>query len=315
MLACHNGTPLIKPRIHKNLVYHIYVITRPLLAATLKDLTSLLYPLLATPKLDGIRFLKVDGKAVTRRFKPIPNKHIRGLLEKYLPDGIDGEIITDGTFNDIQSKVMSHEGAPNFTLYIFDYVKCDLNQYYKDRAKNLSDLDSLKTPFRIVLLIPKIIENETELLNYEDQCLKKGFEGIMIRHPLGKYKCGRSTEKEMILLKLKRFCDAEAKVIGFEEKLHNDNLPERDVFGLTKRSSKKDGLVPANTLGALIVEDIKTGVKFGIGSGFDDGLKKEIWLHKRKYKNKIVKYKYQSVGANGTPRFPVFLGFRSKLDL
>jgi len=137
----------------------------------------------------------------------------------------------------------------------------------------------------------------------------------MIRTPLGKYKCGRSTLKEQILMKLKRFHDAEAKVIDFEEKMQNENVQERDEFGLAKRSSKKDGLVPANTLGALIVEDLKTGVRFNIGSGFDDELKKEIWLHKRKYKNKIVKYKYQSIGVKNAPRFPVFLGFRSKLDI
>jgi DNA ligase-1 len=137
----------------------------------------------------------------------------------------------------------------------------------------------------------------------------------MIRQPGSKYKCGRSTLKEQILLKLKRFYDAEAKVIGFEEKMKNDNKLERDEFGLAKRSSKKDGMIPADTLGALIVEDLKTGVKFGLGSGFDDELKKEIWSHQRKYKNKIVKYKYQSVGVKDAPRFPVFLGFRSKLDL
>lgn len=292
------------------------MITRPLLAATLDDISTLKYPVLATPKLDGIRVLKLDGKALTRKFKPVPNTHIRNLLEKYLPDGVDGELMTAGTFNDIQSKVMSFDGEPEFTFYAFDYVSAKLDEPYRERIQNLFTVVEKKiTPFRIVVLYPELIENEKELLRYEEECLKKGFEGVMIRNPLGKYKCGRSTAKEQILLKLKRFYDAEAKVIDFEEKMQNENVQERDEFGLSKRSSKKDGLVPANTLGALIVEDLTTGVKFGIGSGFDDELKREIWLHKRKYKNKIVKYKYQSVGVKNAPRFPVFLGFRSKLDL
>jgi DNA ligase 1 len=293
------------------------MITRPLLAGTLDDIQSLSFPVLATPKLDGIRFLIVDGKAVTRKFKPIPNKYIRRLLEKHLPNGVDGELMTPGDFNEIQSKVMSHEGKPEFSVYLFDYVKTDLTKPYKERVNDLDDLffRPSTAPFRVIVLAPKWIYNEKELLQYEESCLKKGFEGVMLRSPLGKYKCGRSTLKEQILLKMKRFSDAEAKVIGFEEKMQNDNKQEKDEFGLSKRSSKKDGLVPADTLGALIVEDLKTGVKFGIGSGFDDALKKEIWLHRRKYKNKIVKYKYQSVGAKNAPRFPVFLGFRSKLDL
>lgn len=291
------------------------MITRPLLAGTLEDVSTLKFPVLATPKLDGIRVLKVDGKAVTRKFKPIPNHHIRILLEKHLPDGVDGEVMTSGTFNDIQSKVMSHDGEPNFTLYVFDYVKDDLNKPYTERVCDMSSALTSKVPFDVVILRPVLLTSAEELLAFERECLSQGYEGVMLRKPDSKYKCGRSTLKEQILLKLKRFLDAEARVVGFEEKMHNDNEKERDEFGLSKRSSKKDGLKPANTLGALIVEDIKTGVKFGIGSGFDDAMKKEIWTHRDKYLNKLVKYKYQSVGQKDAPRFPVFLGFRSKLDI
>jgi DNA ligase-1 len=294
------------------------MITRPLLAATLDNLTTVKFPVLATPKLDGIRVLKVAGKAVTRKFKPVPNKHIRELLEKHLPDGVDGEIMTPGTFNDIQSKVMSFEGEPEFSFYVFDYVKDDLNKPYCERIDDMVldvVLSEQTVPFHVNMLLPVLIENEKELLAYEQSCLNKGYEGIMLRQPHGKYKCGRSTPKEQILMKLKRFLDAEAIVVGFEEKLHNENSQEKDKFGLSKRSSKKDGLVPANTLGSLIVLDEKTKVRFGIGSGFDDALKQEIWNNQDKYLNKLVKYKYQSVGAKDAPRFPVFLGFRSKLDL
>lgn len=299
------------------------MVTRPLLASTLNDISALHFPVLATPKLDGIRVLKIDGKVVTRTFKPIPNKHIRALLEKYLPDGIDGEIMTPGTFNDIQSKVMSFDGEPEFSFHAFDYVSNTLDEPYRERIQKLfaietkirHNINKNKAPFEFDVLYPESITNEKELLRYETVCLKRGYEGVMLRTPSGKYKCGRSTPKDQILMKLKRFYDAEAKVIDFEEKMQNENVQERNEFGLAKRSSKKDGLVPADTLGSLIVEDLKTGVKFGIGSGFDDELKKEIWLHRRKYKNKIVKYKYQSVGVKDAPRFPVFLGFRSKLDL
>ena len=291
------------------------MITRPLLAEIVEDATELKFPVLATPKLDGIRVLKVGGKAVTRKFKPIPNTHIRNLLEQYLPDGVDGEIMTDGTFNDIQSKVMSFDGKPEFTLYLFDYVKEDLNRPYKDRVSDFEFLfDDITLPFKVVKLMPKTINNVTELLEYEDLCLTAGYEGVMLRNPDSKYKCGRSTLKEQILLKLKRFLDAEAVVVGFEEKMHNDNTQEKDELGLSKRSFKKDGLVFANTLGSLIVEDATTKIRFGIGTGFDDSLKLEIWNNKEKYLNRLVKYKYQSVGQKTAPRFPVFLGFRNELD-
>ena len=166
-----------------------------------------------------------------------------------------------------------------------------------------------------MFLIPKFIYNKEELMDFESECLKEGFEGVMLREPMGKYKCGRSTMKEQILLKLKRFYDAEARVLGFEERLHNENSKEKDEFGLSKRSSKKVGMKPANTLGALLVEDIGTGAKFGVGSGFDDTLRKQIWDSRESILGKIVKYKYQTVGVKNVPRFPVFLGFRNKLDM
>jgi len=290
------------------------MITRPLLAATLEDVNTLRFPVLATPKLDGIRVLKVDGKAVTRKFKPVPNTYIREMLEKYLPDGVDGEVMTPGTFNDIQSKVMSFDGEPQFSFYMFDYVKDDLGKPYSERVSDMHNAIKTKPTFEVIALKPVKIHSVEELLAFEKECLRQGYEGVMIRQPDSKYKCGRSTPKEQILMKLKRFLDAEAIVVGFEEKMHNDNIQEKDEFGLSKRSHKKDGLVPANTLGALIVEDQKTKVRFGIGSGFDDALKKEIWDNRDSYINKLVKYKYQSVGAKDAPRFPVFLGFRSKLD-
>ena len=296
------------------------MITRPLLAATLEDVTTLQFPVLATPKLDGIRVLKVDGKAVTRKFKPIPNTYIRGLLEKHLPDGIDGEIMTPGTFNEIQSKVMSFDGQPEFTFYAFDYVKDSLTKSYKDRMLDMLNVlepvvkDST-LPFSVNLLTPVLVRTVEELLELESQCLEFGCEGVMIRSPGGKYKCGRSTPKEQILMKLKRFLDAEAIVVGFEEKMHNDNTQEHDEFGLAKRSSKKAGMIPTDTLGSLIVQDVTTRTIFNIGTGFDDATKKEIWTNQDKYLKKLVKYKYQSVGQKNAPRFPVFLGFRNELDL
>lgn len=212
------------------------MITRPLLAAPLGDVNTLRFPVLVTPKIDGIRVLKVDGKVVTRQFKPLPNVYIRELLEKHLPDNVDGEVVTPGNFNDVQSAVMSIEGEPEFTFYGFDYVKSDLNKPYKLRIYDLdTQFYKLQTPFKVVALVPEMIFTIEELLWYEQKCVDGGFEGVMIRDPQGKYKCGRSTEKEQILLKLKRFLDAEAKVVGFEEKMHNANTQDKNNFGLSKR--------------------------------------------------------------------------------
>ena len=111
-------------------------ITKPMLAATLKDVSQLDYSkgYLATQKLDGIRALMIDGKLVSRTFKPIRNKYIREMLEAVLPDGADGEIVCPGAFQATSSGVMSADGEPEFTYFMFDYVKDDLKKEYSSRV-------------------------------------------------------------------------------------------------------------------------------------------------------------------------------------
>ena len=135
----------------------------------------------------------------------------------------------------------------------------------------------------------------------------------MIRDPNGKYKHGRSTTKEGGLLKIKRFEDDEAVVIGVEELMTNLNEQELDNLGHKVRSSKKEGLVPAGKLGALIVKH-KTFGEFKIGSGFTEDARVKLWRERDELKGRLAKFKYQPSGVKDKPRFPVFLGFRNKID-
>lgn len=293
-------------------------ITQPLLAVSVGDpAENARFPLYASAKLDGIRCLKVAGRVVSRRWKPIANHHIRRSLEKLLPDGIDGEIVVTGypktkTFQDITSAVMSHEGKPAFEYWAFDYVKAGLDRPFEDRLADLKAL-KLKAPVRVIPQV--LIHDIDELLEFETKCLAEGYEGIMLRDPAGPYKCGRSTLNEGTLLKCKRFEDSEAVVLSLTEKFKNDNVLEADAFGYAKRSTHQAGQVPAGTLGSVTVRDLKSKVVFSIGSGFDDALRKKLWVAQKAQIGRIVKYKFQSVGVKAAPRFPVFLGFRDKRDM
>ncbi|MDV7392051.1 hypothetical protein RZS08_11875, partial [Arthrospira platensis SPKY1] len=92
-------------------------IHRPLLAEKLENPENLNYPVLCTPKIDGIRCLKIDGKIYTRNFKEFPNEHVRKLLEQMPLDNVDGELVlhdkmehghigTQFSFNECQSALM-----------------------------------------------------------------------------------------------------------------------------------------------------------------------------------------------------------------
>lgn len=279
---------------------------KPLLAAAV-DLEKLRFPVLASPKLDGIRAMTLPGQGiVSRKLKAIPNEFISSHP---LPNYLDGEIMTytDGKpddFNTVQGNVMRKAGEPDWKLWVFDYfqhVDAPFDHRYTAAA-------TFGDP-RIERLPHVYLHNMVELMGFEQQCLDQGYEGAMLRDPQGRYKFGRSTANEQILLKLKRFHDAEAIVVGKVEKYHNTNAAEKDALGHTKRSSAKVGKVPAGTLGTLICE--LNGIEFEIGTGFNDALRQKLW--DEQITGQLVTFKYQELSKDGVPRFPVFLGFRHDL--
>jgi len=301
------------------------MITRPMLAETAEDVTSISYPVMVSPKLDGIRVLKVGGNIVTRKFKPLPNTFTRQWLERYVPDGFDGELVlrNNDSFNACQSAFMSEDGEPDFVFMIFDYVSSDLNKGFRDRFEELraTMLDSvwqqIGTLQKLDIVPHYEVNSAEELMAKEAEFVGKGYEGLMLRRTEGKYKCGRSTLKEELLLKVKRFEDSEAIVLDVLELMHNSNEKEVDELGMSKRSKALAGMIPAGMLGKFKVRDIKSGVEFEIGTGLGltQEMRKNIWKNKDKYLNKLVKYKFQPAGVKELPRFPVWLGFRDERDM
>jgi DNA ligase-1 len=288
-----------------------------MLSGTPDDTSQIKFPVLASVKLDGIRCLRIKGETVSRTFKQIPNKHIQELT-KGLPDGLDGELMVVDGFSQVQSSIMSADGTPDFEYYVFDYVSDDVNKAYD---KRMAELSKLTLPAFCKVVLPVLIKSAEELDAYEAKCLAEGYEGIMTRKPDGKYKCGRSTEREGLLLKVKRFKDSEVEVIGFEEQNENTNEAEQDAFGRTKRSSAKAGMVGKDTLGKFLVKEIGDtpwkGKEFAIGTGegLTAELRKQIWDDRDSYLGKIITYKYQPHGTLHLPRIPIFKGFRSKDDM
>jgi DNA ligase-1 len=282
-----------------------------MLGVAVKDVSDLVFPLIATPKLDGIRALMVDGNLVSRKFKPIPNHHIRTTLEGMLPDGMDGEIMSGDTFQSVSSNVMSHDGEPDFIYNAFDYVE-DLERPYDERLVDLESMISVVSNDIVQAVQTEFVGSVEELQMYEARVLAEGYEGVMLRHPRSPYKCGRSTVRQQYLLKLKQFSQSEAIVLGVEELMHNENTMEADELGYAKRSSAKDGKVPGGTLGAFVVRDIHSNVEFriGTGRGLTAVLRQRIWDVQSSIIGQVVTYRYQPTGVKDAPRFPVWIGFR-----
>jgi DNA ligase 1 len=292
---------------------------RPLLARAVHPDEALRWPMLASPKLDGVRCLVIDGVPTSRSLKPLPNRALLDWLPWKLLEHCDGElIIGDPTapdaYNRTTSAIMSHDGdLTGLRLYVFDHFEHPDEPYFirEALAREATGLANE----RATILNSLELRSPKALLEYEHGVVGAGYEGVMLRDPMAAYKFGRTASKGAELLKVKRFEDSEAEILGVQQLMRNGNAQERSELGLAKRSSAQAGLVPEEMIGALLVRDVKTGVEFAIGSGFDRGQRATFWTWRDKLPGMLVKYKYQPAGVKEAPRFPVFLGMRSTLDL
>ena len=292
----------------------------PMLATAIEDTGSLQYPVYASPKLDGVRAMVQGGKLVSRKLKLIPNVNVQAKFAG-LPDGLDGELIVGDAldpqvFSNTTSVVMSHnKPADNVIFYVFDYFQ---SEPFQTRLTYLREWFNENQPDDLTLVHQALVKDEESLLSAEEVFLQYGFEGLMVRSIDGPYKQDRSTIREGWLLKLKRFKDGEAKIVGFEEEQKNTNVATKDALGHTERSSAKAGLVGKGTLGkfeVIGINDPYTGVEFSVGGGLTAKQRREFWGDRQKLVGKILKYKYFPKGSVERPRFPVFLGFRDKRDM
>ena len=294
----------------------------PMLASTYagEDLT---FPVLVTPKIDGVRAINLNGKLVSRSLKQIPNIAIRTLIERILPeDGIfDGELSVDSDFQNTVSAVMSiYTALPNnLKFYWFDWVQnSDFNMPYSIRVlriyEHMKNNKELKKLNIIIPLIPAQVDNTEELSLFEEASLLKGYEGVIVRSYAGRYKCGRSTMREGLMIKIKKSEDFEATIIDTEELMHNLNEEKMDKFGRMQRSSAKGNKVKSGTLGVLVAR-AQNGKIFKIGTGFTNKQRQTLWFSRNDLIGKFVKYRSAGNSKDDVPKCAVFIGLRHHDDI
>ena len=302
-------------------------------AANVRNLDDIRFPVVASPKIDGIRFYVKDGVAYSLSNLPLRNKNVQAFVNKHSEflNDCDGEIFAGSPldmnlFRNTSSVIMSADRTDDFQMVIFDEIDMpetgyivrlqtlinDKSEYEKTLFEKPQEYQDFINTVSIINI--DLLHTIEEFLEYEEDMVSIGYEGVILRSLAGLYKQGRSTIKEQGIMKVKRFEDAEAVIIGMIEQTTNTNTPIVAESGYLKRSSSKEGLLLNDTLGKLLCRDIH-GNRFTISSGLTDAERKEIWADQNSYIGKYIKFKYFNVGNYVGYRHPVFLGFRHEDDI
>ena len=301
---------------------------KPMLASDW-DESKVRFPLIAQPKIDGVRGLNMDGTFTGRSLKQHKNKFTTEFYSKDFLKGFDGEVAAADEHDPAlcrktSSALSTIEGKPFTFWWIFDCVtERTISLPYRDRLGIARDrIQTLRNAgyeeARHLRLIPwEIVTTMDELNELDAFHLSRGFEGTIIRDPAGLHKQGRSTVREGGLLRIKRFVEEEAVVIGIEEGKSNQNEAQVNELGLQFRSTHREGMVPNGMVGNLICRSAKrNNEEFVVGPGrmpHEDRIR--YFQNQSELIGKTIKYKHFPKGVKDKQRFPTFQCIRAEEDM
>lgn len=287
------------------------------------DPKHLRYPIAVFPKFNGFRGYMKDGVVYTASNKPFKNKHLQLRFRTNIYNNLDGEFVVgdpaDGqhSLEKTSSVVTSQKPIDDLRFYAFDWIG-DLNMPFGERNAKLDLLPGITGYANFVVMKApfELAYNWDDVQRIEREYVALGWEGVVTRDLAAPYKCGKSTAIQAWMGKLKQFRDAEFRIVGWEERMHNGNEATVSETGRTKRSTAKAGKTGRGDLGALILETDE-GHKFGVGTGFSDEQRAQFWAIKEELvKNReYAKVKFHETGTKDVPLLPVFIQIRPKEDM
>ena len=254
------------------------------------------WPCIVTEKLDGIRRILVKEDGVCRCYSRSGHEDT-GLVEiiedaKYLPNNTvyDGELLAAGTFKDCIAQRQATNSIANskgtktgLTFNVFDMVPLDefragisadkaLVRKVTLGATLMDESIQILEPEKWAVLIQAfgihqelkairpvpilgLVKNMSDVEPIVNKIWARGGEGVMLNSSIGKYEIKRSKE----LLKVKH---TEEHIL--------------EVVDILEGTGKFEGM-----MGALVVD--YNGNKLGVGSGFNDAQRKDIWDNPERY--------------------------------
>jgi len=294
-------------------------IDKPMKASDYEE-ARLRFPYLASVKLDGYRAFSYQGKIRTSSGTPVLNKFTHDIFKGRDFEGLDGELIVGAAndknaFHNTSGPVRKAIGEPDVRWHIFD-DRTHPDMPFHERLNNARLRIAAMDDPRLVFVSHATVHSLGEMLEVEKCAVDAGFEGIMLRDPDGKYKYGRSSVIENLLLKVKRFISEEATIIALEEQVENLTASVADPLGRAKKSVSKDAQQGTGMVGAFVVKSDLWPDPFRISaSSMSHKVRKHAWEHPGEYLAQLARFKYFPHGVVDAPRHGVFEALRGKEDL
>ena len=282
-------------------------------------------PLLASYKIDGIRCIFKDGNMYSRSLKDIPNEKLHErftLLKQYSKENdviLDGELYAPSIpFNELSGicRRLNSELPEDLKFYCFDTIwNGKANMAFKYRNNKISYLYDEIGSENLEWVEQREVKTSEDVVTYFNEATEWGCDGLILRHPEGKYKYGRGTLKEGLIYKLKPYITFDAKIIEVIQATKVDSHAEKKInkLGYSETSKKKGDRIPIDKACAFVVMH-KGQKKLKVMIAMTDKEKKKIWKNRETYIGRWIEYKGLVVGSKDLPRHPVMLRFRLDKD-
>jgi len=275
------------------------------------DIYKLEYPLLGSPKIDGIRGATIDGQVLSQTLKRHPNKQVQRVFGAV--DGLDGELVYGppvgpDVMNRAQSAVRSVDKTGDFRFYLFDWILEPYMPYFL-RQEELRDAVRGHPQYQI--LEQRMLKSPAEVLEYEAEQLQAGFEGLMLRTFEGHYKHNRATHRDKLIWKLKRFDDVELTCVDVEAAKANNNTKVVNALGLTERTYSKFSKEDKEEVGVYICLDGANIVR--VAPGMMTKEQRELHFHTRSIIGQRLTVRHFGRTPSGEMRFARVISIREDL--
>jgi len=267
---------------------------------------------IASGKIDGFRATVQENPETglpavyTCSLKLHVNKHVQFLFARPEYLGFDGELVVDGDFHACSSALRKHEGKPNVTFWVFDYIS---QAPFKERFLLLQMAFATIPDDCPAKLLPQYNTPTGDIKKLNNFFVEKGFEGVILRDPDAAYREGRPGKVNPCMVKYKHFEEGEAIIVGCEPLMVNHNEQFVNEMGATVRSHKAEGKIADHSrIGSFILRSHRFKETFRCGSGLTDSFRRQYMSMGEDIIGRAVRFKHQPFGStDDRPRTPIFL--------